>query len=218
MIPFKIEGKKYSLPNYWADVTVKQFKELKAYDGEDYVKFLSIITGVEYSTLYNTKQIDIIDKVEPFLQFLKTPFGDKDKVTTITIDQKVYDVPKDLTQYTLAQKIAAWNAYSKAITETKDPYNALSFVVAVYLQPIVTGKEYSSDAAHAFAKDVIDKLSIIPVYSIGSFFLNAYVQSNQKKQLPLALSRIKNSRLREWVSSMYLKRLTRSMPLPAEIS
>lgn len=217
MIPFKIDGKKYSLPDSWADVTVSQYRELKENaHTEDIVKTLSILTGVEYDTLYNTKRIDVMDKLLPFLVFLKEESFDNNKPKEVTVQGKRYPVA-DLGGYSWGQRIQAFKAMAKADKDKGDIYPVLSFVVAVYLYPIVTGNKYSTDEAEKFSKEVVDKMPITEAWPIGSFFLSSYLKWRSETELPYPLNLIKNKRLRGWVSSTYFRSLTKSMRLQGEI-
>lgn len=221
MIPFKINGKRYQLPTCWEDMTVSQFQELKRMNEADeyeYIRFLSIVTGVPFETLFHTKSLDVMDKIEPFLAFIKTPLEKTKAPKAITINGKECPVPTDLRDYTYGQKVHAWNAIAKAIEEHKDPYADMAYIVAIYLQPLATGKNYSEAEAKKMAKEVIGELSLVPTYHIAAFFLNQYAISRNANQLPYPLNRIKNRWLLAYVNSIYSKKLTRSMRLQGEIS
>ncbi len=219
MVKFKIDGTKYTCPQRWDEVTLRQFQELKHWDGKDFIKLLSIVTGIDYYTLFNTKNFDVDDYLLPYLEFLKKPFDEKStaSIKEIKIDDKYYPVPTDLKAYSFGQKIAACQAIEEAQKEG-DVYDSLGMVVAIYMQPIVTGKEYSQEAAKEFCLNVVNNCSITQSYRVGNFFLNSFLKSLRAKTLPWPLNTIKNKKLLAYLNSQYTKTRTRSMRLPMEMS
>lgn len=218
MIPFKLDGNRYNLPTCWEDTTVRQFKELKKLNDEyDYITFLSILTGVPYETLFNTRSSDVIDKLEPFLAFTKTQLQETGRLEELKIGENYYKVPTDIKKCTYGQKISTWTALLKAQDESGDPYMAIDYVTAAYLQPIVTGEKYSSERAQKFAEEVVNGLSIVPIYHTFTFFLNSLNESRKQRELPYPLNKIKTKWLRGLITSTYLKKSIRLMRLQGEI-
>lgn len=201
MIKFKIEGKEYSCPTSWKDVTVKQFQELKAWDKKDFIKLLSIITGVEYSIIFKTSELDVDTKLLPFLEFLKKPLdvNNLPAVSFLTIEGKQYDIPKNLDRYSFGQKIDATNAINDAIEKTGDVYNYISKVVAIYMQPIVQNRDYKTTEAVEF-KSVIDKCSIVEAYTVASFFFRTFGVFSKEKPKPWYRRLMQNKKQQESIS------------------
>jgi hypothetical protein len=183
MIKFKLDGKEYACPTSWKDVTAEQFIKLKEWNGIDFVMLLSIITGVPYVTMFQTKTIDIDEKLSPFIEFLKTPIDKAEKTSSLLIDGKQYPFPKDLTEYTLGQKLDAQTAIKQCVDVDKDLTNCMIKVTAIYMQPIVQECDYDTKKAEQFER-VISKCSALEVFNMSMFFfvkLNALLKQKPKR-------------------------------------
>lgn len=178
MIKFKIEGKEYSIPTKWEEVTVEQYLKLLTCDKEDIVMFLSIVTGVDYDTMYRTRQTDVDEILLPLISFFHTPIDlSKQKMSgKILLQGKQHDIPKDLGFHSLGQKIEASNVMLAEFKKSGELTGCMVEVVAMYLQPIVTGKEYSSESAKELEAELL-KCSIIDVYPVAAFFLKKLIAS-----------------------------------------
>lgn len=217
MISFKLEDKKYNMPTSWREVTVKQFFQFKSWQSGDknFVRLLSILTGVDYDVMRKSKQLDVDDKLIPFMKWLEEPLTEKNapRCSTITIDDKKYDVPKDIGNYSFEQKIELKNRMIECINKTGDTLECLKIATAIYLQPIVEQKDFSIKAAELFV-DKLDDCKIVEVYAIGGFFLKKLLVSIIRNQPTSLLSQVKNKKMRALIHWMFSKKSTRLTLLP----
>lgn len=211
MIKFKLEGKSYSMPTSWKEVTVKQFFQFKEWQktNGDFVKLLSILTGCDYDTMRKTKQLDVDDKLIPFMKWLEEPLTEKNapKCSTLSFQGKQYEVPKDLGMYSLEQKIELKNRMLECITKTGDTIDCIKIATAIYMQPIIQDKEYSAKEAEIIAEQ-FDDCKIVELYAVGGFFLKKLIGSIVKNNPILLASKVRNKKLRELLTWIYSKRST----------
>lgn len=214
-------GKKtpYNIPSTWGDVTVQQFYDLKKSNPNDIVETLSILTGCPYGIMSRTKTYDIVETVQPIIAFLNRPMLDKENppVYKIKINERHFPAPKDLTRYSLAQKLAACDAIEQAEKEFNgNYYMAIHKIVAIYFYPIVTGKEFDledpidQELFDAFEKELL-KCSALEVYEVADFFLSRLLRLRKRNVLPYPLNLIRNKWLRGYVNLVYSKKSIRLM-------
>jgi hypothetical protein len=235
MIPFVLSPNtphefKFNMPNSWEDVTVKQFFELKKWDGKDSLMLLSILSGVDYNKLTHTLDYTIDDNLWPLTSFLKE---DISKVVTeqthIEIKGKLYPIPKQINspgngqRFVLAQKNAMRDKMIATVNKTGDAINCAEFIVACYFYPIVNGIEFDtsdnpktkfrSEDAEEFIKE-LQEVRIVELYAVSTFFLQKLIGWQIERQPDLALNQVKNKKLRRLISWMFSKKLTRLTLLP----
>lgn len=227
---FKLIDKKtgevnsYEMAKSWFDITVKQFFELREWDGLDKLKLLCVLSNCDYQTFCNADANQLDDKLWAHTAFLEQPI-DKDpyKAEGINIAGKYYVVPKELNkgyQFVMAQKEAMRSRMVKDLNEKKDAIYSAPFIVACYYYPIVKGLKFSPDGLHfdrdeaqKFAEEELASCKMIEVLSVYNFFLPKLVGSQIARQPSLILNQVKNKWLRKLISWMFSKRLTRLTPL-----
>ncbi len=222
MINFHLDGKKYSLPMSWKELTVSQYIALRAWVKEpeqDFIKLLSIITAAPYATLFNTKQLDVDTKLIPFMDWINTnPEFDKWKMpTAIQIDGKVYNPPSGQGYFCFGQKIALQKKLVEVIQATNDASDCIAFALALYYQPIIQGTKMDLSEAHT----LIDKClqcKLEEAYPVASFFLKKAIDSQKEIQPILRLSQIKNKRVQAFLNWMLLRSSRRLTRLPVVTS
>jgi len=212
MVQILIEDKTYQFPTSWNEVTVDQFFRLRDWDQKDFIKMLSILSGASYETIFKCKDEDIDVKLLPLMDWLKKPLTEKDveRFKVMTFDGKQYKIPRDIGQGSFGQKLSLQNRLIEIMEKTGNTINCLPFAVAVYMQPIVTGKEFSTEAADAFVDEVM-KTSISEAWSCGNFFLKKLnVLQNAKNNFFIHHRTRMNwrQRLTRWINSKNSKQST----------
>ncbi len=181
MIPVKIQGTTYEVPGGWDEVTVRQF--LKLIDARKEAPsnpalVLSILTGLEYSLLINTRGRDIESNVLAYLKFLGEDVG-PEKFTlpdTIEIAGKRYPVPTKLEAETWGQKITAQMIINAGAERNVPLVTIAAELVGVYLQPVVDGPTFDDKKAEKVAEMVRDS-KLAEVWPVAAFFLRKCVES-----------------------------------------
>lgn len=187
MIPFKAGSKEINIPSSWDDITLAQFSSLRKCDG-DFCKMLEVLTG-EPSDFWDSVEIGTIelDTLVESVGFFKIPppSVEGEKPLSITINEKLYDVPQDLSVKALGQRMM----FEKTVfplcnliktgqgvkLQSIEP-EAAAAAIAIYMQPIVSGKLFSSSEATTLIKQ-IDKCKVSEAFPVANFFLRKYFAS-----------------------------------------
>jgi hypothetical protein len=193
MIKFKIENsdKEYQMPTCWDEVTVKQFFELIAWDESDFIRMVSVLSGCEYDDLFITKTNDLDQMLYPHTKWIETPIQLKDSVHLITVGDKSYEVPKDMKWMTFGQKLGMVKRMNDEIEKHKNTLGATPYVVACWLLS-KEKKKFDNDECLQYEKDVVSKLGIVDVATIGNFFLSSLLKSRSVKERYSKVSQLLN--------------------------
>lgn len=185
-------------PTSYSDLTYAQFLRLRTeYKGADLGHLLDILTGIPRSIWMNLP-IAEANKVTQFLQWIVTGSIKWDKLplpSQITYAGKVYDIPKDLGLETFGQKIvlearldAALKAPFYKPTKPEDFKTlverniqaqlcaSIPYIVAVYMQPRVTGKPFDETEVAAVELEILN-CRAVEVYPIGNFIIRSLLGS-----------------------------------------
>ncbi len=176
---FKLEGKEVTLPASWGEVSTGMFFKLRKWDGDDFVKFLAIITGLKYDTLFRLRQADVDEKLMPYLEWWDAKVK-WDKLTPpkrIKFKDKWYDARIKPEEEPYGKKVLL----QQAITKSKGGLvSNIPTAVAIYMCDYVTGEEFTKALADKFRSQVM-KASIMDVYPLGAFFLKTLLASSKRK-------------------------------------
>lgn len=209
MIKFKLDNQTYSMPQCWEDISYKQFMELKSWDGEDRLMFLSILTRVPIDIMEQTSVLDLDDRLEPYASFINKEFKVKDD-KQINFRGQNYKIPKELAgKYSLSQKISLKDKVVQCTINKQELYDIIPFAVAVYLYPLVSGKKYETEYTEELIPEILE-CSFLEVFSIGSFFLKrlqGYQSANKKRFHVRTLVRNAWQGLKFWNNSKNSQRL-----------
>lgn len=177
--PFKLEGKEVHIPTSWGQVTTTMFFKLRKWEGEDFIEFLSIVTGLKYDTLFKLRQSEVDEKLMPYLEWFDAEVKwDKLKPPKkIRFGEQRYDARIKPEEEPFGKKILL----QQAITKSKGDLVAnIPTAVAIYFCDKVTGEEFTKKLADTFRAQVM-KASILDVYPLGAFFLKTLLASSKKK-------------------------------------
>ena len=183
MIPFKLGDKEFNLPTSYGELSHRQYMDLlNLKDPNDFIGILSILSGLhrEDWELCQDSMIDIA--IMPHISFLNELF-DKEYILpdTIEIDGVRYKLPGTIEVNTFGQKLALQRCIANAEKKGLAEIEVYPYVVALYMQPIVTESEYNEDKVEKLEEKIRD-CRIDEVFPIASFFLLNSVRSLQKKQ------------------------------------
>jgi hypothetical protein len=205
MVHFKSNGFEFSLPSCYGDLTLSQFFKLKELQSNKLIDILPILSGLDKYTWEQFADIDIDEKIAPCLEFLNGEFDCHLYFVPdyINISGKQYPKPKSVGLNTFGQKLALQSATAEAEKEGKNSVDVYPYALALYMQPIVTGKPYDSDEVDKLLPDIMEcKLS--EAWPLCSFFLLSFEQSlsekaksfhtlQQRKRLEQELKNLKSS-------------------------
>lgn len=180
---FKVCGEKVEIAESWFELTVEAWVKLMGItDKSSEVNLIAAFTGISVADLNKSKDTNIDLKVFAHTGWYSQPinFSDLKRGKTITVDGKTVNVPKDLGFKTLGQKIIL----QQKIKETEGSLSELiPYAFAVYIAPELYGKDYDLEGLDDFVDKFVNKLLIVEVFPIASFFLKksiAYMSSRVK--------------------------------------
>ena len=171
MISFNVntdKGKlKITAPSSWEELTVKQLILIKSVDSDDLIQLFSIVTGIEFDRLNNSKDAKLEAHLYQTIEFLlESPEWEKIKAPRrYNLGGKLYEVP-DISKATLGQNVML----SNTIANSKDFIGLLPKVIAIYFQPVIDG----SFNRHRIpeVEELVLNSAALDAYGVGSFFLS----------------------------------------------
>ena len=197
--PLKFGKLKFTAPQSWEDVTVKEFVALSKWaksTPEDLHKLWQIFSGIEDDELYKLKMKNLL-ALEYVLEFLAYPmdFAAIEEVKTITYEGKEITVDKELNfvtygQFIIAQKIVKAMMKANGNKKKLNPLIVAKFtaqLAAVIIYPEATGEEFTEKGANDLAQD-LENYRFVDIYPAAVFFcqkyseLNKYVGKNLKRK------------------------------------
>lgn len=177
MQELEVNGKKVSVPTMWSEVTLSQYSKLVAV--KDEIDCASIFLGIESDVLRKAKDIEGFNRVMIALYFLKEKMNAPkvDKLTTISFRGKEL-VAKDISSIMIAQLLDIKVIASKAY---EDPNEMYANVLAMYLYPLVSDKEYSFSNAQELLPEIWE-MPAVQIISLVGFFLSGLTKSKKSKK------------------------------------
>ncbi len=189
MLPFKFGDKTIQIKNKWEELTLSEFLRFPnevdtspLASVNNFYDILSILSGITKEDLMNVAIEDINnDLIKGCMAFLSTPMP-KQMPKQIHVCCTVIDVPQDLSIKTHGQ-FMMFNAL--CIKEIGDGENvSRKFLwdkapqaLAIYLQPLITGKKFDGDKIDELAETIAEQLPAVQAAPILTFFLNKYSNS-----------------------------------------
>ena len=170
-------GKRVSIPESWIELSTGMWVQLmNIADGTTELALISAFTGLSEEVLSKSKDINIDRKVFGIVGWYSVPIDFKalKRKTKVTVAGKEVKIPKDLGFKTLGQKILL----QQRMKTTKGSLSSLiPYAFAVYTAPEVLGDEYDLSNVDEFVESEINKIPIIDVFPIASFFLRKSIDS-----------------------------------------
>jgi hypothetical protein len=164
--------------------------EIKEFKYRNPVILFSLLTGTQYTALLKNTDEDIelaIYQCTAFVYDSDTTWKQAQN-NIIKLRDKIIMVPKKLGSLTIEQNMHI----RRAMQTAKTLEELISLACAVYLQPLVEGKDFNYDSAMQLEKEILD-LPIWQTYSVGFFFLsklNRYGKSGLLDWFPNSLKQI----------------------------
>jgi len=178
MLNLKIKTKKgvtkVEVPESWQECSLGMWIRLSGWDGVDYVKGFSKIIDIEYDIISRSKSkklyrmlFDVISWTGDFVDWknLQTP-------EYLTVNNKDIQMPDDIGEFSLGQKILV----HEAMLNSENINEVLPVALAVYLQPLYSGKDFDRERAIKF-EEQMKTLPVLEAYPAGIFFLTRLLKS-----------------------------------------
>lgn len=181
MLNVLINGKSIAFPTSWADVSVRQFNEIKKIDVADerynsICKMLEIFTGISATEWFEMEASEVdTNTILLMLEFCKDPIQwDSLKAPeSIKIGGKDITIPKDINMSTYGQIVVFDTKVIPLIHSEGSISSVVHSAVAIFLQPLITGKKFNADLLAETENQILD-LPIYQVFPLASFFLRRY--------------------------------------------
>lgn len=191
MIHFKTSDFDFYLPAKGGDLTLNQFLKISKSKGT-WQEAASILSGVPLEAWYKSEDLELFEKIEPYLEFL-TDLEDLPNYFVpdfITIKGQLYKAPGGIGINTAGQKWHLEDCLKKAGEEGKQDIEVYAEAIAIYMQPIVTGLPYDSDLVEKLIPDILE-CRLSEVFPLAGFFLSNYLRylNGRKRNYLISQSR-----------------------------
>jgi hypothetical protein len=184
MYNFLFDNKSIKLPESWSEVAFSQFVKMQSLNEEKntILETLSILSGEPYDSWLLCRDVDIDEKVVPFISFIyhKVDFEKLPIPKTINYKGKEYKGVKDIGLETFGQKIIFQDYLNKSLEKETNIIQTFPYIVAIYLQPIITESEFNTDKVEELEKE-INEMPVTVVIPLATFFLQKSIVSIRKK-------------------------------------
>lgn len=155
-------------PQYWHEVTTGMYESVFQKEELDLIELFALFSGMPYKVVSEQRNIELEAAMLEAISFAKVQLKyDPDQVPSyLTLRGSDHTVPKNLGALTFGQNLHIREMLDKGVK----PETLLSFVVAIYMHPIIDGTAFDKSKVEALQEE-IKKLPITEVYHIGFFFL-----------------------------------------------
>lgn len=180
MVKFKYKNQDLIFPTSYEELTLSQFFNIRD-KSKDLFDVFEILSGVSAEQWRNETDLNIIDAIYPFINFIseEPPTFDKYiRPDTIDIAGKRYDVTRSIGIKTLAQK---W-AFEDAVKKNENDVDLIPIALAIYFQPEIDGTAFNGERVEDIMNLVMD-CTIVEAFPVAGFFFNNYkrfAKENQK--------------------------------------
>jgi len=176
MVPFKIGNVAFELPASYGELTFRQFYALQKSDGNNLNEF-AILSGLEKSFLEQCEDLELDYRVAQCLSFFQDKFDCNEYLVPdyITISGKRYKTPGGIGINTFGQKLALVQAITEAEKAGGNEIDCYPFVIALYMQPVVTGQKYNADLVEKLIPEVME-CKLAEAWPLAGFFLSNYAR------------------------------------------
>jgi hypothetical protein len=175
MLVIEANGKKgIRVPVCWEEVNTRLFQDIakgweleKPIKERDRLKLFSIMTGFELAGIRKSKEEQLLldlYQVTAFVYNQEMTFKEDKPPYLIKLRGKVWSVPKKLDGMCFEQNLHIRTAIRKCTWLEE----SISFALALYMQPIVEGREFDYEAAKELEQEILE-LPIWQTYGPGFF-------------------------------------------------
>ena len=175
----------HEIADSWEKLSTGQYQRIVTdWDGKDLVKAFSILSGIEYTAVAASDSQEMEEALILSTRFLFTDepvFKQFDLPKVITIRGKDIPIPSRIGRLSIAQ-----NLHVRQKLNPERSYDELiSFVTAIYLQPLVDGGLFDFGKAigetdqekEISLETEVKKLPIMQTYPVGFFLLSQLLGS-----------------------------------------
>lgn len=174
MIEFKIGKHSAQLPTRWGELTFDQFYRLRK-SNDDLLEVLSILSGIDIKIWQQTSDLDLDYKIKPYIDWMLEPFDLSAYLVPdkIEIAGGLYPRPKGIGLQSFGQKIALEKFVSKVEAEGGYEHDTYAYIIALYMQPTITGVDYDDEKVDKIYNDALN-VKLEQGWPLASFFLQNY--------------------------------------------
>lgn len=188
--------KELTIADSWDKVTTDQFQQIvplvsekEALTTDDKLKLFSILSGLPVKAIAQSADKELEQNLFEAIAFLAEwyDFKSLEVPREIKIGDKVIQVPKYVGHLTIGQ-----NIHVREQMENVKVYEELiSFVIAIYLQPLYDETDFDYFRATQLHEKVL-KMPIVDTYALGFFLLSPLMPSggNILNRWSLTLARL----------------------------
>jgi hypothetical protein len=175
-LQLKIKHELFNLecPESWEEIKVKHFIKLESdWDGQNMVKLLSILTGIEYEKIANstTKTAQQFADLVQFVINNQPDFHNLEKKKAIVIDGVKIKMPKSLEFETFGQMDSMKDVLSQG---KENVIKNIPRIMAIYCQPSLIG-EFNENRLDEIEEKILE-LPILDVYAHCFFFYKRQIR------------------------------------------
>ena len=174
----------YNLPSTWEEVTYKQWTEMQARTNLNWRAVLSILTGINSELVEQITDKSMLELL-PLIKWLenKIDLQALPLPVTITHEGSAHVLPKKIAEQTFGQKIIAHQYLQKANAQ-----EAIPFIVAVYLLPIIKKEKFNPDCIEEITKlaQALEGAPLLQVYAAGNNYLIELMELIKREEVQLA--------------------------------
>jgi hypothetical protein len=206
MQKLQINNEAINMPTSWAEVSLSQFKELK--EAKSDIDICGILSGIEPERLKRAKDIEGFNRLLIAGEFVKEPpkISKKKSLESISFEGNTFSLI-ELTEIEIGQ----YNDIRHLASNGGDELEQFAVIMAIYLQPITSGENYS----YSSAKELIAKVWQMPALEViasVNFFLERSIGLRRSRRSLSSVVSIAGKRL--WRALIGWKGLALSIRSP----
>ncbi len=189
MIPFKLGDKSINVKNKWEEITLGEFLRFPTVPSDDPIKkviyfydIFSVLSGISKTELMNVNPEDMADDIiAECMAFMSTPMPNE-LPKEIAIAGKSIQIPEDISikthgQFLMFNTSCIQETRTEETTSRKFIWDKSALALAIYFQPLYTGKKFSGDDLKEL-ESLCRDIPAIDAIPICSFFLRKYTNSS----------------------------------------
>jgi len=165
-------------PGSWEECNLETFIRVQSWDGKEDLELFTSITGIPYKTLNNNVQKSLENYIGAAISWINQPL-DLERIplpAEITINDQPIEIPKDLGDLTIGQKMYATQELRKIDGDKKEVSKEMVLqqvpvLIAIYLSPLYFKKDFDVDRCNDFKTQIVPKLPCLQAWPIYDFFL-----------------------------------------------
>lgn len=188
------------LPDSWETLTVDLYQKIhKEWDRVDLIKLFSILSGLSFKTISESKDRDLELHLRASTSFIydqEPTFKDKPFPKEFTFKGITITLPKDVTGLSIGQNIMV---LERMEGQTFD--ELISWATAIYLQPLIDRSEFNAERAIEIEQEIL-QMPITEIYPIGFFLLKPLMK------LGKAMKNRRNRLLTRWFKGFMKRGIT----------